>query len=347
MARDCRVLLIGFGNVGRRLCELLSEEISFHPQLKRLRIRCIGIFTARHGAWVDAEGIDLAKVLRLYRRHSRLPLDHPSATKLSVAEAVAELDYDVLIELTTLSIERRGEPALSYIKQALRRGLHVVTANKGPAAFALSELREMAQRGACRFRFESTVLDGFPVFNLQRHGLSASRCLRLEGILNCTSNFVLASALENGELEGAIREAQRKGFAEADPKLDLLGWDAAAKITILANTLLLANLTPLDVARDELSPWLIEKLAKVKRPGDCWRLVAQASLQGGEVEAQVELMNLPLDHPFRTLSPSSGGLLIETDLTGRLFFAQRDPDLTDTAYGVIQDLWDLRGGSGA
>ena len=342
MARDCRVLLIGFGNVGRRWCELLTEELPSHPQLKRLRIVCVGIFTANHGSCVDTDGIDLARVLRLYRLHSHLPLDSRGAREMSVAEAVDKLDYDVLIELTTLSIERRGEPAVGFVKRALRRGLHVVTANKGPAAFALPELRELAHRGACRFLFESTVLDGFPVFNLQRHCLSAARIMRLEGILNCTSNFVLASALEQGDLAGAVAEAQRQGFAEADPRLDLLGWDAAAKITILANSFLQSNLTPLEVPRDEVTSGLIEELAKRRRPGDCWRLVAQARGQGADVEARVELMNVAPEHPFRTLGPSSGGLLIESDLTGRLFFAQRDPDLTDTAYGVIQDLWELR-----
>ena len=343
MARDCRVLLIGFGNVGRRWCELLSEELSSHPQLERLRITCIGIFTASHGSWVDADGIDLARVLRLYRLHSRLPADNPGKTEMSVAEAVAKLDYDVLIELTTLSIERRGEPAVGFVKQALKRGIHVVTANKGPAAFALTELQELAHRGACRFLFESAVLDGLPVFNLQRRCLSASRTARLEGILNCTSNFVLARALEQGELAGAIAEAQRQGFAEADPRLDLLGWDAAAKITILANSLLQGELTPLDVPRDEVTASLVEELEKVRRPGDCWRLVAKARGHGTEVEARVELMNVPPEHPFRTLGPSSGGLLVESDLTGRLFFAQNDPDLTDTAYGVIQDLWEICG----
>ena len=153
---------------------------------------------------------------------------------MTVMQALETLDYDVLVELSTLNIAERGEPAVSHVRAALERGRHVVTANKGPAAFAYRELADLAQKNGVRFLFESAVMDGAPVFSL---GRALAGC-RVTGHLGHPQHHHQFRHLAPGSGRNhgsAVATAQRLGFAEADPALDLEGWDAAAKTAILAN----------------------------------------------------------------------------------------------------------------
>ncbi|MCZ7544598.1 MAG: hypothetical protein M5R40_14235 [Anaerolineae bacterium] len=156
---------------------------------------------------------------------------------------------DLIFEATWLD-PHAGQPATDYVRAALRAGRHVVTANKGPVAFAYRELRDQARAHDVGFFFESTVMDGAPVLGVAREGLPGCHVTRIRGVLNSTTNAMLCRMEEGLSYEAALAEMQAAGLAEADPTLDVDGWDSAVKTVVLANVAMGADLRPADVARE-------------------------------------------------------------------------------------------------
>src|SRR5262249_6387527 len=226
MPRDVRLALVGFGNVGRRFAELLPGPYARALRPAGARVRVTGIATRGHGIAIDAAGLPLGRCLRAVRAGRSLAGFHRGAPVDSVLSFVRRAPADVLVELTTLAPET-GRPAIDHVRAGLRRGLHVITANRGPVAFACRELRALARRRKRRFLHEGAVMDGTPVFNLVERCLPGARILGFRGVLNSTSSHVLARLEDGASVEDAVREAQALGIAEADPRHDLDGWDAA------------------------------------------------------------------------------------------------------------------------
>jgi len=327
-----RAVFVGFGNVAQRMAAMLTEERGKFSGLAGLDLRAVAVFTRGHGALLDVQGSGLEKVLWQFRESGAFP-----EAPMPVIQAVKTLDYDVLVELSTLSIAGKGEPAISHVRAALERGKHAVTANKGPAAFAYAELEALARAKGVRFLFESAVMDGAPVFSL-RQALAGCRVTGISGILNTTTNFVI-SRLEMGEtMESAVKTAQRLGFAEADPSLDLEGWDAAAKTAILANYYLDAGIDPLQVERRGISGLTAEAAARAAAAGRRLKLICRAEFAGGKVRAKVGLEEIDAVHLFASVRGKGAALRLETDMMGPLWIIQENPGLDDTAAGVLQDL---------
>ncbi len=170
------------------------------------------------------------------------------------------------IEITTLN-PASGEPATSHIREAFRRGVHVITANKGPIAFAYRDLRSEARQAGVEFRFESVTMDGTPIYNMVRNTLPGVSIRGFAGALNSTSKIVLEAMEQGHSMEEGIAEAQRMGIAEADPWFDLDGWDSACKAAALANVLMDADVTPAEVDRKGIGRLTPEKLAEIKQKG--------------------------------------------------------------------------------
>ncbi|MGC9371697.1 MAG: homoserine dehydrogenase [Thermovirgaceae bacterium] len=337
-----KALFIGFGNVGRKIASILARERERFPNLKDLAIEPVGIVTRSKGSLADPEGLDFNEALSMMEELGRFDPDSPACSKLESLEAAECLDYDVLVELSTLSIEKNGEPATSHIRTALSRGKHAVSANKGPVAFSYSEIAGLAREKGCRFLHETIVMDGAPVFNLARCTLKGCIVTGVEGIFNSTTNFVLTQMEQGVSLEDAVREAQRVGVAEADPSHDLEGWDAAAKTAALANVLMNAGITPFDVARTGISGVTQEEVAKAVAKGGHLKLICRAKPEGGSVRATVGVEEVEGRHYYAAVSGRGAVLRIETDLMGPIFVTQEDPTLYDTAYGVLDDLLTLQ-----
>jgi homoserine dehydrogenase len=337
-----KALFIGFGNVGRKVASILARERERFPNLKDLAIEPVGIVTRSKGSLADPEGLDFSEALSMMEELGRFDPGSPAYSKLQSLEAAECLDYDVLVELSTLSIEKNGEPATSHIRTALSRGKHAVSANKGPVAFSYSEIAGLAREKGCRFLHETIVMDGAPVFNLARCTLKGCTVTGVEGIFNSTTNFVLTQMEQGVSLEDAVREAQRVGVAEADPSHDLEGWDAAAKTAALANVLMNAGITPFDVARTGISGVTQEEVAKAVAKGWHLKLICRAKSEGGSVSATVGVEEVGGRHYYAAVSGRGAVLRIETDLMGPILITQEDPTLYDTAYGVLDDLLTLQ-----
>lgn len=330
---------MGFGHVGRRFAELLLGP--YGPALRGagVRVRVTGIATGRHGAAIDRGGLRVSACLASLKKGKGLAGLHRGASVASTLEFIRRVPADVLIELTTLD-PRSGQPALEHVRAGLRRGLHVITANKGPAAFALRPLEALARRRGRRFLYEGAVMDGTPVFNLVRRCLPGVRVLGFRGLLNTTTTRILA-AMESGRgFQQALREMQAAGIAEADPANDLDGWDAAAKGCALANALMGASLRPPDVERHGIRGIAPREVRAADGAGRRLRLVVRASREGDKVRVRVGPEALPADDLLVSRG-CDGALVLETDLMGEIAVWEGPSGLDQTAYAVLSDLLEL------
>ncbi len=288
--------------------------------------RVVGIHTARHGTALDPEGL------------SAEPVFGPAAPS---AEAfLDQAGADVMAELTPLD-PVSGEPATSHIRAAFARRIHVVTANKGPIAHAYADLREEAARAGVLFRFESTCMDGAPVYNLVRCTLPGVRVLGFTGVLNSTTQVVVEAMRRGRSMQEGIEAARRLGITEADAAYDIDGWDAAAKTAALANVLLEARTTPQRVDTRGIGRLTPEKVMELAARRKTVRLVSRArrGAEGVRLRVRAEV----LDETDLLASPqgTSNLLLFHTDLMGTIGTLSVSPGVDQTAYGVFADLADV------
>ena len=341
------LVLIGFGHVARRFVRLLDEQRHRLAADEDLEYRIVGIATRRHGAIHQTDGVDAALAVKHVEAQRRLD-EIARATVTSAFDVIAALGTSnaplrVVVETTTLNIENGG-PAIEHVKAALGSGCHVVTANKGPAAFAYADLQRAARAAGLSFLFEGAVMDGVPVFNLVRETMPTATVLGFRGIVNSTTNHIL-SALERGDaFAPALARMQALGIAEADPSLDVDGWDAAAKAAALANVFMDARITPHDVRREGLGPATAERALDANSRGQRLRLVASGLR--GQVPS-VALADLPPDDFLASLSGQANGLILTTDMLDDMAISQLGGDLRHTAYALLSDLVTVRRRAGA
>jgi homoserine dehydrogenase len=316
-----RIGFAGFGSVNKALFQMLESRREELRDRRGIRFRVTMIATRRRGALVDAGGIDPA---------TAMADDWRGGDTLG---AVEEGPIDLLFEGTTLD-PRTGEPATSHVRAALERGVSVVSANKGPLAFAARELMHLARARRVGFRFESAVADCLPIFDLCEVAVPAGRITAYRGVLNSTSNLVMQAAVRGVPLASAVRDAQRRGIAEADPSHDLDGWDHAVKAVILSNVLFGLDLRPADVERTPLDAVDLDWVRAEERAGSSVRLAASGEAAGG---ARVSPLSFPGGSFLASLSGGSLGIEIETEMAGTLRVAGVDPGVEHTAYGMLSD----------
>ena len=350
------LILIGFGNVAKRFVALLAEQRTALARGHGLTTRVVGIATRRHGQAYAAAGLppdvvsglqpDRERTVRLTRPEGlpkgRRTLRRPTTLQflrnaLTKSRAAARQRRLVVVETTTLDIAR-GEPATSHVRAALAGGAHVVTANKGPVAFAYRKLTRAAARADRRFLFEGAVMDGVPVFNLVRETLPAVNVIGFRGVVNSTTNFILTAMEQGRPFAAALAEMQTRGIAEADPSLDVDGWDAAAKTAALANVLLDAGITPHAVDRQGISSDAGRRAVEARAAGRRLKLVARARREGRHVTARVSPEELPADDLLAGLEGQQNAIILETDLLEEIAMVQRSGSLTQTAYALLSDL---------
>lgn len=337
--------LIGFGNVARRFVQLLDES---RDHLRALDIEpvIVAIATRRHGVVVDDAGFEAQTLRALIDRAAAgdavgPALNVPTAVELIERLGALPSDARVMIETTVLNVQS-GEPATTHVRAALRHGAHVITANKGPVACAYQELADLAAAQGLSFLHEGAVMDGIPIFNLVRDTMPTTSIHGFRGVINSTTNHMLC-ALERGEdYDAALRRMQADGIAEADPSLDVDGWDAAAKVAALANVWLDARITPADVAREGLTPACGDRARAAVAAGRRLKLVGAAHRDGARLVARVGLEELPGSDPLAILDDQANALEIHSTPLGRIVITQRDGGLEKTAYALLADLVTLR-----
>jgi homoserine dehydrogenase len=319
---------MGFGNVGRALLRLL---ISKETELRRkydVRWRLTGVASRRIGWVANADGLKPIAVLGGF---------FPSApnTSRNVREWLEQGKVDILFEATSL-VAPTGQPATEHLTAALESGAHAITANKGPIVHAYKELTTLAKEKKRHFFFESTVMDGVPIFSLFPQGLPATELHGFVGVLNSTTNVVLTEVERGRSFEEAVKRAQAMGIAETDPSQDLDGWDSAVKVAALA-TVLMGAPTKIDsVQRTGIRELSEEKIRSVRSAGMRYKLVCRAERRGDGVYCRVAPELLLLSDPMAGLEGTSSAIRFDLDVFG-LSMVEHNPGVDATAYGLLAD----------
>lgn len=335
--RELKVAMLGFGNAGQAFAGLIIDK---HEEIKRTYdcdVKVVAIATGSRGSLVSKAGVNLGKALMDIENLHRFDKQSADFSQLSAMEIAEQVDYDVLIELTPLVIFS-GQPAIDHIKAALYRKKHAITANKGPIAWAFEELRKLAKKQGVRFYYETTVMDGTPVFNLVDETLRMCKITGVKGILNSTTNFILEELAKGKDYDEAIREGKERGFVEADPSMDVEGWDAAAKTTALLNVLMGANITPYQINRKGIEDVTAEQIKDAEARGKTIKLLCSGTIENGKVIGRVSPEEIDKTELLATIAGTSSVVSITTDLMGTVSIVEHDPEIAQTGYGVFSDL---------
>lgn len=333
-----RILFLGYGHVAQAFLPLLASRNEWLGSELGIRPVITGIGTRGKGYFVHHQGINaniLAKQVDSFDWFSK------QSTRVNSVDAFIltgkAFGASVLIELTSLN-PQNGQPAILHIRLALQTGMHVITANKGPVAFGLSELQSLARRHNVQFRFESTVMDGLPLINLAQFTLQGVGIRSFRALLNTTSNLVLHMIEQGYTLQESIARAQEMGIAEADPWYDLDGWDAAMKTTILANILLNGQMTPTMVEREGIRHLTSDEICVAALAGTPIRLVSQANRKHSVLIAEVRPHRLSKDDILQLGKGITSVITLETEAMGAITLVEHEPEVKQTAYGILSDL---------
>jgi homoserine dehydrogenase len=306
---------------------LISKEMELRRQYD-VRWRLTGAASRRIGWLANADGFNPIAAV-----NGHFPSGLQPAR--DVHEWLERAKADVLFEATSLNAPT-GQPAIEHLIAALKYGAHAITANKGPIVHAYRELTTLAREQGRQFLFESTVMDGAPIFSLFPLALPAAELRGFSGVLNSTTNVVLTEVEKGRSFDEAIKRAQAIGIAEADPSQDLDGWDSAVKVAAIA-TVLMGVPTRIDqVQRTGIRELSEEKIRSVRAAGMRYKLVCRATLRGDGVECRVSPELLLLSDPLAGLEGTSSAIRFDLDVFG-LSLVEHNPGVEATAYGLLAD----------
>lgn len=343
------IALIGLGNVGRSFAGVLLSQHDLLRDHYGLEFRIVGAADSG-GAAIAPDGLDLEALIAVKQRHlSVATLADVGKPGMSGLELVEQVAAKAVLEATPVDL-RTGQPGLDITRAALRRGIPVVLANKGPLALAFPELAALSDWGnpaGPALRFSACVGGAMPTINIGVRDLAGARILRVEAVLNGTTQFLLR-AMERGQsYTEVLADAQRRGLTETDPSLDVDGWDAANKLVILANAVLRQPATLADVEVEGISGLTSALLQAAAARGERIVLLCLAERHGEETspfKLSVRPTALPMDHPLARMDGDEMGVVYHTDIAGRSSATSQEVDPVPTAAAMLRDLIEIAGG---
>lgn len=333
-----KLILVGFGTVGQGLAEILRDKYADLKQSTGFEAQIVGVATRSRGTLYHREGLDLEGLL------SAIEIGHlnhyPDSDGLErdwdALRLIREGDADVMVE-TTYTDLKTAQPALDHCRAAFETGKHVVLANKGPVALAYEELRAAAERANRLLRFEGTVMAGTPTLRLGVQALAGCRIYEARGILNGTTNYILTEMEAGMTYSDALAQAQQLGYAEADPTADVDGWDAAAKLLILAPALFGKSIRLDDMTVTGISAITQGDIAAAREAGERWKLIAKIT----STEGSVAPIRVPLNNPLAGVSGATNAITFVTDLLGEVTLVGAGAGRLQTGFALLSDLLDI------
>lgn len=337
-----RIILCGFGVVGRSLAKLFESRSEDLYARYGLKPRLVGAFDSG-GAASDPSGLDLGRLVAAKAKGGTVGAydagpDHGAPRPAGGTAMIDELDADVLVE-TTSSNYADAEPGMAHIAAAMRRGMHVVSVNKGPLALALPSLTELAEYNGVLLRFSGTVGGGTPVLDYARNGLRGERITSFAGILNGTTNYILTGMAGGSTYAAALRDARGRGYVEADESLDLDGVDAAAKLVILANWAMGMKVTLPDVSLTGIRRVTARDARRAASKGCAVKLIASCESSGRDLS--VGPRDVPLDDPL-CVNGTLNAVSFASEHSGTQTIIGKGAGGTETASSIVRDLLDVR-----
>jgi homoserine dehydrogenase len=338
--KQARVALIGLGNVGKAFLQLMVEKEGLLAERYGLKLALTAAADSSGGV-MDANGIDPAALLA-HKQSGKGAGAYPGGEKgLPAAELVARAEADLLLEASPVNLQT-AEPGLSCARTAIVKGMSVVLANKAPLVKAFGELELTAERAGVGFLYSATVCGALPVVNVGRRDLVGCDIRGLRGIFNSTSNSILEAMGRGGTYAKALKQAQIDGIAEADPTLDVEGWDTANKLVIIANSILGMPATLADVQPVEgITKVMPEQIIEAAGQGKVIKLIATAERQGDTYRLSVEPKWLPKDDFLANVNGWEMGIVFDTDIMGLQQHKVDERGPIPTAGAMLRDVINL------
>jgi homoserine dehydrogenase len=320
--RKLKIGLLGCGTVGRGFIELLARN----DELIRQR---------------TGVSLSISKILVRDLAKERPGVDQVLLT--TSPERVLNNGCDLVVELVG-----GVDPAREFVQHALRRGKHVVTANKALLATHGFSLMKTAEAQKVRLEFEGSVCGGIPIIRALRSGLAGNQIQSISGILNGTCNYILTRMSEDRvEFADALRDAQAKGFAEADPALDIDGHDAAQKLKILTELAHNTHLDPNAVAVEGIRDITAGDISAAAELGYIIKHVASAEIVGGNLSLRAAPVFLPASHALASVRDENNAVLVRGDAVGDILFCGKGAGSLPSASAVLSDVMDIACNAGS
>ena len=323
---------IGFGNVGQGLARILVRKERELEERWGFTFRTVAVVTRTRGAAVSGSGLSLRELLERSERGEPIGND-----RISPIDAALLPETGIVLDVTPTNLVT-GEPGLSLTRAALGAGRSVVSSNKGPVSLALTELKELADSTGAHYRFEGSVLSGTPSLNLALESLAGCNVQKVEGIVNGTTNYILTRMEEGFEYADALREAQEKGYAEADPAGDVDGWDAAVKAQILAAVVLGTNLSLGAVKRTGISAISRTDVESALSRGKRIKLIAKAARTYEGACASVAPVEIPLSSHLASVGGAVNALTFTTDNLKEVTIIGPGAGREETGQALLSDM---------
>ena len=329
-----RIILCGFGVVGQSLVKLFESRAEDLYAKYGLKPRVVGVFDSK-GSAVDSSGLDFNKLIEVKKKFGTVKNYADTKNTMSGIDMLKNIEADVLIE-TTASNYKDAEPGMTHITTAMKKGMHVISVNKGPLALAFPSLMELATYNRVMFKFSGTVGGGTPILDYAKNSLSGERITSFAGILNGTTNYILTNMATGVSYEDALKDAQDKGYVEADESLDLDGLDAAAKLVILANWIMGMKVTLPDINCTGIRKVTTEDIKKAEKNNCAIKLIASCNK-----ELIVAPKEIPNDDPL-CVNGTLNAIAFTSEHSGTQTIIGRGAGGMETASSILRDLLDIR-----
>lgn len=331
-----RIILVGFGTVGQGFAEILRDKADSLSSKQGLDAQIVGVVTGSSGMLYHPDGLNTDALLDAKATGDFANYPASNSLKRDFEDGIDLIQHaqaDVLIEASPTNLET-AQPAMAYLNTALATGKHVITANKGPIALAYPHLRDVAQSKGLQLRFEATVMAGTPAVATGLEMLAGCTIEKVHGIFNGTTNYILTQMEGGLSYDAALAQAQKLGYAEADPTADVEGWDAASKVLILLATLFDKQLSLSDLDVTGITNITATDIRMALESGARYKLIASADAQGGSVQPT----RLSVRDPLAQVSGATNAVTFKTDLMGDITLIGAGAGRKETGYALLADL---------
>lgn len=329
-----RLIICGFGTVAQSLAKLLVSRSDDLYAKYGIKPRIVGAFDSKGGA-VAPSGLDLNRLVEVKKKYGTIKnYDKTKKPRIGI-DIINNVDADVLIE-TTASNYKDAEPGMSHIVTAMKRGMHVISVNKGPLALAFPSLMELAAYNRVLLRFSGTVGGGTPILDYAKNSLRGEQITSFAGILNGTTNYILTNMTRGMSFAAALKDARAKGYVEADESLDLDGYDAAAKLVILANWIMGMNVTLPDIKRTGIRDVSTKDVKAAAKKKSAIKLIASCNK-----ELIVSPREISVDDPL-CVNGTLNAISFTSEHSGTQTIIGKGAGGTETASSILRDLLDIR-----
>jgi len=329
-----RIILCGFGVVGQSLVKLFESRADDLYAKYGLKPRVVGVFDSK-GSAVNPSGLNFNKLIDTKKKFGTVKNYADTKNSMSGIDMLKNVEADVLIE-TTASNYKDAEPGMTHITTAMKKGMHVISVNKGPLALAFPSLLELATYNQVMFKFSGTVGGGTPILDYAKNSLSGERITSFAGILNGTTNYILTNMGTGVTYEEALKDAKDKGYVEADESLDLDGLDAAAKLVILANWIMGMKVTLPDIDCTGIRKVTVEDIKKAAKNNCAIKLIASCNKK-----LVVGPKEVPNDDPL-CVNGTLNAIAFTSEHSGTQTIIGKGAGGMETASSILRDLLDIR-----